>query len=97
MWLVTSGGPWLFAAQGQGLGLGGAGDGGPGSGYADGSAGGGLAMTTTRNLVRSAAGAGIDNSPSLSARPPVDQWTMEVRFPMPLRVTVTGYDAVTST
>ncbi len=82
MWLVTSGGPWLFAAQGQGLGLGGAGDGGPGSGYADGSAGGGLAMTDgqfiTSNWNDGTALADITPA-NTSLAVPTDQWTMEVR------------------
>ena len=69
-----------YRAQGLGLGLGGSGDSGPPDGYSDGSDGGGMAMSTSRLVTRTAAdGYGIRESSVDSAlRPPMGQWSMEV-------------------
>eukprot|EP00198_Chlamydomonas_reinhardtii_P009817 XP_001699154.1 predicted protein [Chlamydomonas reinhardtii] len=70
---------WLLGV-GLGLGLGGSGDSGPPDGYSDGSDGGGMAMSTSRLVTRTAAdGYGIRESSVDSAlRPPMGQWSMEV-------------------
>ncbi|KAG2424493.1 hypothetical protein HYH02_015165 [Chlamydomonas schloesseri] len=72
---------WLLGV-GMGLGLGGSGDSGPmgEAYYSDGSDGGGMAMSTSRVVTRTAAeGYGIrETSVATALRPPLGQWSMEV-------------------